>query len=113
PTSVRISIVHVSPATLRSHSLPRAILLAPVVFLAAAVGSAPAVDFVEKFEKEVRPVLEESCFKCHGPDKQKGGLRLDRKAEMLDSGEPAIAPGKSAESQLVARITTPYSQTDG
>src|SRR5204862_4904482 len=57
----------------------------------------------------VRPVLEESCFKCHGPDKQKGGLRLDRKSDMLsggDSGEPAIALGKSAESLLFSRITT-------
>lgn len=61
----------------------------------------------EQFEKEVRPVLEESCFKCHGPDKQKGGLRLDRKADMLgggDSGEPAISPGKGAQSPLVTRI---------
>lgn len=55
----------------------------------------------------MRPVLEESCFKCHGQEKQKGGLRLDRKADMLgggDSGEPAVAPGKSAQSSLVARI---------
>jgi cytochrome c553 len=67
----------------------------------------------EQFEKEVRPVLEESCFRCHGPDKQKGGLRLDRKADMLgggDSGEPAITPGKSADSPLVVRIRS--TQTD-
>ena len=64
---------------------------------------------MEQFQKEVLPVLEGSCFKCHGAEKQKGGLRLDRKQDMLgggDSGEPAITPGKSAESPLVARITT-------
>ena len=74
-----------------------------------AAGLLAAEDFTAQFQKEVRPVLEENCFQCHGPDKQKGGLRLDRKAEMLnggDSGEPAIAPGKSAESPLVARIKT-------
>src|SRR5439155_16780941 len=95
--------------TVRHRPFPRAILLAPAALFATAAGSMAAVDFAEQFEKEVRPVLEESCFKCHGPEKQKGGLRLDRKADMLgggDSGEPAIAPGKSAESLLLTRITS-------
>jgi mono/diheme cytochrome c family protein len=77
--------------------------------VAGAAGAQAAEDLVVQFQKEVLPVLEESCFKCHGAEKQKGGLRLDRKQDMLgggDSGEPAIAPGKSVESPLVARITT-------
>ncbi|HEY3897207.1 MAG TPA: PSD1 and planctomycete cytochrome C domain-containing protein [Chthoniobacter sp.] len=87
--------------------LAHAILLAPVAFLVPATHSFAIGDLTEQFEKQVRPVLEESCFKCHGPDKQKGGLRLDRKADMMsggDSGEPAITPGKSADSALVERI---------
>jgi mono/diheme cytochrome c family protein len=87
------------------------LLLVPAALL-AAVMPAFAVDLTAQFEKEVRPVLEEECFKCHGPDKQKGGLRLDRKADMLgggDSGEPAITPGKSAESALVARVKSSLS----
>jgi mono/diheme cytochrome c family protein len=95
------------PATSRRHLFPRPIFVAQAVLLVSAAGAMAAEDLFDQFQKEVRPILEESCFKCHGPDKQKGGLRLDRKADMLgggDSGEPAITPGKSADSQLVARI---------
>ncbi len=106
-TFIAIRIVRFSPITVRRRCFPRAILVPPVAFFAVAAGSLAAVDIAEQFEKEVRPLFEENCFKCHGPEKQKGGLRLDRKADLLsggDSGEPAIAPGKSAESQLIARI---------
>jgi mono/diheme cytochrome c family protein len=86
-----------------------AILYALALAFLPALRLKAAVDLVEQFEKEVRPVLAEQCFKCHGPEKQKGGLRMDRKADMLaggDSGEPAIMPGKGAESALVARIVS-------
>jgi mono/diheme cytochrome c family protein len=99
--------VRTSAFKVRSRPFLRAIFLAPVLSFSNAAISFAAVDLVAQFEKEVRPVLEESCFKCHGPEKQKGGLRLDRKADVMsggDSGEPALVPGKGAESQLVARI---------
>ncbi len=63
----------------------------------------PAVDFVG----QVRPILQARCLKCHGPDKQEGGLRLDRRESLVaggDSGEPAIRPGKSSDSPLVHRV---------
>ena len=47
------------------------------------------------FAREVRPILERSCFGCHGPDKQKSGYRLDVREIAIkggDSGEPAIVP---------------------
>ncbi len=44
-------------------------VLAPAALLIAAERSQAGVDLVEQFQKEVRPVLEESCFKCHGPEK--------------------------------------------
>ncbi len=62
-----------------------------------------------QFEQEVRPIFEKRCFECHGPDKQKGGLRLDLKSSALEggeSGEPAVVPGKSAESQLIKFVTS-------
>src|SRR5260221_1837272 len=37
----------------------------------------------EFFEKQVRPVLANTCYKCHGADKQKGGLRLDSREALL------------------------------
>ena len=57
-----------------------------------------------KYFGDVHPVLAEHCVSCHGPDKQKGGLRLDSREAALAGGSsygPAIVPGKSAESPLL------------
>src|SRR3954447_11486522 len=72
--------------------------------LLAAAGLDPAQ--VTFFETEVRPLLAENCFKCHGPDKQKGGLRLDSRAAALEGGDsgPAVVPGHGDESLLVEAI---------
>lgn len=59
------------------------------------------------FARDVRPILESSCWKCHGLEKQKGGVRFDRRQDALgkgDSGEKAIAPGKANESALIQRV---------
>jgi mono/diheme cytochrome c family protein len=68
----------------------------------------PAVDAraVEFFESRVRPVLADSCVSCHGPDKQRGGLRLDTRAAFrkgADSG-PIVAGGDLEKSSLVRAI---------
>jgi mono/diheme cytochrome c family protein len=47
------------------------------------------------FALDVQPIFARSCQMCHGPQKLRGGLRLDERASVLaggDSGEPAIAP---------------------
>ncbi|MBI3849661.1 MAG: DUF1553 domain-containing protein [Verrucomicrobia bacterium] len=61
--------------------------------------SSKAVDFV----KDIRPIFEASCYKCHGPEKQKSEFRLDVKAAALKGGEHGqdIVFGKSAESPLI------------
>lgn len=66
----------------------------------------PTVAQVEFFEKFVRPVLAENCFKCHGPEKQKAGLRLDARAYLLEGGEsgPAIVPGQPDKSRLIQAV---------
>lgn len=58
------------------------------------------------FENEVRPLLAQSCIKCHGSEKQEGGLRLDSLDHMLTGGDsgPAIAPGAVADSLIVSAI---------
>jgi hypothetical protein len=61
------------------------------------------------FAREVRPILSDNCFACHGPDgqKRKAGLRLDIKDgafSKLKSGGLAIRPGDPDESDLILRI---------
>ena len=58
------------------------------------------------FADAILPILENRCFKCHGEDKQKGGLRLDSRASLLDGGETdlAVVPGDADESLLVRAI---------
>ncbi|MFN0199211.1 MAG: DUF1549 domain-containing protein, partial [Planctomycetaceae bacterium] len=61
---------------------------------------------VEFFEKDVRPILIDKCYKCHGEEKQSGGLRLTRRDLVLKGGDtgPAIVPGNPEESLLVKAI---------
>lgn len=59
------------------------------------------------FNRDILPILRASCFSCHGPDKQRGGLRLDRPEGALKGGVSGavLLPGKSGDSLLVKRIT--------
>ncbi|MFM8275001.1 MAG: PSD1 and planctomycete cytochrome C domain-containing protein [Gemmata sp.] len=68
--------------------------------------SAAASGADDHFEKAVRPLLVEHCQRCHGPDKQKGGLRVDSREALLRGGEsgPAVVPGKPDESLLVKAL---------
>lgn len=58
------------------------------------------------YAKDIRPILENSCFGCHGEKRSRGGLRLDSLEAVLKGGEDGkvIAPGKSEESQLVLAV---------
>src|SRR5688572_9823227 len=72
-------------------------------------GSADAVPDpaqVAFFEKQVRPLLAENCYGCHGPEKQRGGLRLDSRTALLSGGDsgPAVVPGQPEKSRLVRAV---------
>lgn len=57
------------------------------------------------YEKDIKPIFEKSCIECHGPEKQKGRVRLDSLEATLKSGKgKAVVPGKSAESLLVISV---------
>jgi len=59
------------------------------------------------FARDIRPIFVFNCYKCHGPEKQEGGLRLDRKQNFVSGGDsgPAIVPGHNAASRLVGYVT--------
>lgn len=79
----------------------------PIIFACALQASCFGIATAQQiddtfFEKHVRPILVERCQSCHGPDKQKSGLRVDSLAALLKGGEsgPAIILGKPSESLL-------------
>src|SRR5687768_13456352 len=79
---------------------------AALVIFAAATLALPsrAAERIPDYDREVRPVLEKHCFKCHSAESAKGGLRLDERPRMLrggDSGAPAVVPGSSHKSHLI------------
>ncbi len=62
-----------------------------------------------RFNRDIRPILSQHCYQCHGPDSQarRGGLRLDRREAAivaLESNDIAIVPGQPQASQLIKRI---------
>lgn len=54
------------------------------------------------YQKDIRPIFEKNCFKCHGPEKQKAKLRLD--SHESASKNKFVKSGKSAESKLVLAV---------
>jgi cytochrome c553 len=83
-----------------------ALLLAVPALRADGSALPPPVARRVDFLTDVRPVLARSCFACHGPDKQRGGLRLDVRAAALMGGDsgPVIRIGQSAESRLIRYV---------
>ncbi|MSR43476.1 MAG: DUF1553 domain-containing protein [Pedosphaera sp.] len=59
------------------------------------------------FARDIQPLFAKHCYSCHGPEKQKSGLRLDIKAAAFAGGDSGkvIVPGKSGESRLVKFIS--------
>jgi hypothetical protein len=82
-----------------------------VLALAGALTTAQAKT---DFSKDILPLLKDNCFKCHGPEKQKGKLRLDTREAALKGGKdgPAFVPGDAAKSDLIRRITLPKTDDD-
>ena len=90
------------------RDMTRVALLAFAMVAAASAAEVstlpPAAKRAVDFVKDVQPIFEAKCAKCHGVEKQKGGYRLDDRHSALHGGDehaPNILPGKSAESPLV------------
>ena len=88
-------------------ALPDMKITAPLLCVLAATRL--FADDAPDFSRDVRPILSQHCFKCHGPDDKtrKGGLRLDLRdsaTKEAKSGAVALVPGQPDKSELVARI---------
>ncbi len=77
--------------------------IAPSCFAADAAAENRAAEF---FETRVRPVLADSCISCHGPAKQRGGLRLDSRAALLKGADSGLVlvEGQPDKSSLVRAV---------
>ena len=78
-------------------------------FVAAGLLAADGTPEPVRFNRDIRPMMSDTCFHCHGfdPKSRKGGLRLDIREEALKagkSGEIAIVPGKPDQSEIIKRI---------
>lgn len=86
----------------------RLLSLLSAVFLITCAMQASDKPVAQKLEynRDIRPILAENCFACHGPDSaaRKGGLRLDMRDQAIK--KKALIPGKLKESELVARLHT-------
>ena len=88
----------------------RVLSLAAPVLVAGLLGAAESADTV-RFNRDIRPIMSDTCFHCHGfdPKSRKGGLRLDLREDALKAGKSgaiAIVPGKPDDSEVIKRLFT-------
>jgi hypothetical protein len=88
-------------AARRAAGMVAFVLGGGALFAALARAEAPI-----EYNRDIRPILAENCFACHGPDSasRKADLRLDRREAAVHAG--AIAPGDTESSELVERVTS-------
>lgn len=88
----------------RSLAITAVIAILPLAAFGQDKKPTPAA--IQFFESKVRPILAANCYECHGEKRQRGDLRLDSLAAILEGGEqgPAIVPGHPEKSLLVKAI---------
>ena len=84
-------------------------LLAALMVVHSSTTNADDIDF----ERDIYPILKESCLDCHGPDEQESGFRVDSRVALLlggDYGEPSVVPGNLEKSVLISAVS--YEDSD-
>ncbi|MFN0195802.1 MAG: c-type cytochrome domain-containing protein, partial [Planctomycetaceae bacterium] len=100
----RVAIVAVGFGALLGVAIPSALAQEE-----ASLNEQPPMATAEQvsfFEKQIRPLLAEKCWSCHGEKKQESGLRLDSHKSILKGGDsgPVVVSGKPAESPLIEAV---------
>ncbi len=103
-----VRFAQASPSALPLRISPAALICA-LTWLSATAAGAPASADRVSFNRQIRPILAEHCFACHGPDEvaRKGKLRLDTRDGLFARGKTSLilAPGNLGGSALYQRIT--------
>src|SRR3954466_13040765 len=97
------------PFRTRIDAVRTTLRLSVVVATLAIMMAGRGAGAVPDFAREVHPILEKHCLKCHGPEKQKGGLRFDTREGAFkdgESGEKAFVPGHAKQSRLIKLISS-------
>src|SRR6266480_2206591 len=81
--------------------------------ISLANGQSRAEDKVD-FAKQIQPILQQNCVKCHGPEKQKAKMRLDSKEAAMKGGKDGVilVAGNAEKSEMYRRITLPKGNDD-
>ena len=96
----------------RASKLTIVLVVIPLVMAQATRAESPDSGGTEiDFGRQIRPLLADNCFACHGPDEdtREGGLRLDQREGVIaeaDSGSTPIVPGEVEHSEVYARLIT-------
>ena len=77
-----------------------------IVALASGLPSVARAEPVD-FQRDVWPIFQQRCIRCHGPEKQKSSLRVDSRAALLKGGDngPAIVAGEPEKSYLLELVS--------
>src|SRR5262249_9012119 len=94
--------VSLRPTTRRPSMLRALLCFSGIAIISAFAARADADDI--QFNRDIRPILSETCFRCHGPDSaaRKADLRFDRREVAVKIG--AIVPGQPNKSEMITRI---------
>jgi len=79
-----------------------------VCMICVAGSSGAGNERVVNYDRDVRPILSARCFRCHGPERQESGLRLDVRGRAMAGGDGgvSIVAGKGGESELIRRVAS-------
>ncbi|MCH7892237.1 MAG: hypothetical protein IH921_12110, partial [Gemmatimonadetes bacterium] len=102
------------------RALQTSVGLIPAVFLAVTVVTATGAEAQNPatFTSDIRPIMERSCWSCHGEEFQRSGLDLRTRDDAISGGRsgPAIVPGRADQSllyRMIAGLEEPLMPRDG